>query len=145
MRVVMESVEVAMNARRYQMSDRYSYRAKRTDNGEWVYGHIAISYALAYIIQARSDGNFEWYNVDYSTVCQCTGLKNIFEKDIVRRTDLHKVGDASIGTIEYDTENTAYVIHWIDRPLYSPVYPWRDKIEVIGNIFDNPELLEVGE
>lgn len=80
--------------------------------------------------------------VDPSTICQCTGLKKFYEKDIVKRIDIHKVGDPSIGIIEYDVENTAFVIHWIDKQKYSPMYPWKDKIEVIGNIFDNPELLE---
>lgn len=80
------------------------------------------------------------------TVCQYTGLtdkngRKIFEGDIVRRTDLHNAKEPSIGFIEYDAENTAFLIHWMDIQNYSATFPWKDRIEVIGNIFDNPELI----
>ena len=141
------------------MNDRYLYRAKRTDNGEWAEGNLVWSDDTdddykAIIIPttdsnmftrggSRGDLGFEnWGRVDPSNICQCTGLKKFCEKDIVKRIDIHKVGDPSIGIIEYDVENTAFVIHWIDKQKYSPVYSWKDKIEAIGNVFDNPELLE---
>lgn len=129
------------------MNDRYLYRAKRTDNGEWVEGFLVKKHGLFFIysvINSDTCGQSN-YEVDESTICQCTGLKHFFEKDIVKRTDIHKVGDPSIGIIEYDVENTAFVIHWIDKEKYSPMYPWKDKIKVSGNIFCDPELLEVGE
>lgn len=84
----------------------------------------------------------DFYEIDPETLCQYTGLKKYAEKDIIKRTDLHKVKEPSIGIIEYDVENAAFVIHWIDKPAYSPMYPWKDRIKVIGNIFDNPELLK---
>ena len=137
------------------MEDRYLFKAKRLDNGEWVEGYLIYSKKDCYICekpyecmdeysslngQSYGFGGFKF--VDPSTICQCTGLKKFCEKDIVKRIDIHKVGDPSIGIIEYDVENTAFVIHWIDKQKYSPMYPWKDKIEVIGNVFDNPELLE---
>lgn len=129
------------------MNDRFLFRGKRVDNGEWVEGFLMDD---NYINTPFNDndvgGRFDDpVEVDPSTICQCTGLKKFYEKDIVKRIDIHKVGDPSIGIIEYDVENTAFVIHWIDEQKYSPMYPWKDKIEVIGNIFDIPELLEVGE
>ena len=129
------------------MQDRYLFKAKRKDNGEWVFG--GLSYCDkngAYFITNMGKDHISYIGfhqeVDSNTICQCTGLKEFYEKDIVKRIDIHKVGDPSIGIIEYDVENTAFVIHWIDKQKYSPMYPWKDKIEVIGNIFDNPELLE---
>jgi uncharacterized phage protein (TIGR01671 family) len=85
--------------------------------------------------------------VDERTVCQCTGLKDkngnmMYENDIVKRTDKPKAGEPTIGIIEYDIANTAFLIRWIDNPNYSPTFPWKEKIEVIGNIFDNKDLLE---
>ena len=140
------------------MNDRYLYRAKRTDNGEWVEGFLVelgkesfsdeIRFGIAekaIPILGKTVFNLKIDEINPSTICQCTGLKKFYEKDIVKRIDIHKVGDPSIGIIEYDVENTAFVIHWIDKQKYSPMYPWKDKIEVIGNIFDNPELLEVGK
>lgn len=125
------------------MNDRYLYRAKRTDNGEWVEGLLTIMWGQLHIINPNDENTA--YPIDPSTICQCTGLKGKFEKDIVRRVDIHSVVEPSIGILEYDVEDCAFVIHWIDKAIYSPMYPWKDKIEVIGNIFDNPELLEVGE
>ena len=122
------------------MNDRYLYRAKRTDNGEFIEGLLTIMWGQFHIINPDDENTA--YPIDESTICQCSGLKRFFEKDIVKRTDIHKVGEPSIGIIEYDVENTAFVIHWIDKEKYSPMYPWKDKIKVIGNIFDNPELLE---
>lgn len=57
---------------------------------------------------------------------------------------MHNAKEPSIGFIEYDTENTSFLIHWTDVQNYSATFPWKDRIEVIGNIFDNPELLEGG-
>lgn len=136
------------------MNDRYLFRAKRTDNGELIEGFLIFEKDRAFIAhrvcevmnsyskagEEYSFGNF--IEVDPATICHCTGLKRFFEKDIVKRTDIHVVGEPSIGIIEYDVENTAFVIHWIDKEKYSPMYPWKDRIKVIGNIFDNPELLE---
>ena len=137
------------------MNDRYSYRAKRIDKGVWVEGnliHVKKDYYLCEnpyecmdeysSLNGQSYGFGGFKLVDASTICQCTGLKEFYEKDIVKRIDIHKVGDPSIGIIEYDVENTAFVIHWIDKQKYSPMYPWKDKIRVVGNIFDSPELLE---
>lgn len=126
------------------MNDRYLFRAKRIDNGEWVEGYLLkyspIFNELTYILPLGSVGVSD-VEVDKTTICQCTGLKKLFEKDIVKRTDIHKVGEPSIGIIEYDVENTAFVIHWVDKEKYSLMYPWKDKIKVIGNIFDNTELM----
>ena len=127
------------------MNDRYLYRAKRIDNDEWTYGYLYGIWERKYILWGMTNNVPDMTEVEPSTICQCTGLKKLFEKDIVKRTDIHKVGEPSIGIVEYDVENTAFVIHWIDKEKYSPMYPWKDKIKVIGNIFDNPELLEVGE
>lgn len=140
------------------MSKEILFKAKRKNWRElpveewWVEGHYhhqtdyyGVKCDKHYIIdgtQTDMEGYGEHIEICPETICQYTGLQEYAEKDIVKRTDLHKVGEPSIGIIEYDEENTAFVIHWIDNPKYSPMYPWKDKIEIIGNIFDNPELLE---
>lgn len=68
------------------MNDRYLYRAKRTDNGEWTYGIVIYIGDCACIIseaeiESYDDGTADlyatkWYRVDPSTICQCTGLKD---------------------------------------------------------------------
>lgn len=71
------------------MNDRYLYRAKRTDNGEWVEGDLVHSvYKINDICVGKYGSDVGLHQVDESTICQCTGLKDkngklIWENDIV--------------------------------------------------------------
>ena len=74
------------------MNDRYLYRAKRTDNGEWVEGayYIEPYTDKCFVIRWNSTGlGFnEFIEVDGANICQCTGLKDkngkmIWENDVV--------------------------------------------------------------
>lgn len=140
-----------------KMNREILFKAKRLDNGEWVEGYyradkdLDIHYICGWNYYASENGlerePFE-EEINPDTLCQYTGLvdkngKKIWENDIVRRTDLHVVSEPSVGFIEYDLENTSFLIHWTDKVEYSPTYHWKDRLEVIGNIFDNPDLLEV--
>lgn len=122
------------------------FMGKRLDNGEWIQGYLFCIWEKAYICWGMVNDVPDMKEVDPETVRQYTGLTDkygmkIFESDIVRRTDLHDTKEPSVGFIEYDAENTAFLIHWTDKQKYSPTFPWKDKIEIIGNIYDNPELL----
>lgn len=88
--------------------------------------------------------------VDPSTICQCTGVpdkkgKRIFEKSIVRDED------GSVGIVEYGAwfnYSIGFYIRWLSESAKyyrKELGYWANKVEVIGNIFDNLELLEVGE
>ena len=130
------------------MNDRYLYRAKRIDNGEWVEGLLTIMWGQFHIINPDDENTA--YPINEHTICQCTGLKYkngnlIWENDIIERLDIHDIKEPSIGIIEYDVENTSFLIHWTDIANYSPTFHWKNRIGVAGNIFDNPELLEVSE
>lgn len=130
------------------MEDRYLFKAKRLDSGEWVTGNLVLSvYHKNDVCVGQYGNEVGIHEVDSSTICQCTGVKDkngklIWENDIIERLDIHDIKEPSIGIIEYDVENTSFLIHWTDIANYSPTFPWKNRIGVIGNIFDNPELLE---
>ena len=134
------------------MSDRYLYRAKRTDNGKWVEGCLLIINDSEYrIVTSCLQGDVKEllnvcaYEVDQSTICQCTEIndkngKLIWENDIVKGKyyDNGK-SHRHIGQVKYIYE--AYKVVGVKQ--YTGYHAHLDgSYEVIGNIFDNKELLE---
>ena len=131
------------------MNDRYLYRAKRIDNGEWTYGYLYGIWERKYILWGMTNDVPNMTEVAPSTICKCTGLsdkngKLIWENDICIITD---------GTL--DEEDGYFRLDWeIDRAMFefegTGICANFDNVsgydcEVVGNIFDNPELLEVEE
>ena len=142
------------------MEDRYLYKAKSKDNGEWVQGyyvkgldmydkeiHLIFEPATSFYSYGETAG---WHEIDPSTICRCTGLKDknnrlIWENDIVKddKGNLYKAF----------WQDNYYQFSWIciksDKlPIGAKWSLWNIKsfeIEVIGSIFDNPELLESEE
>lgn len=128
------------------MDDRYLFKAKRIDNAEWVQGNI--------LLDIEKNKPYETYRiypidhvdicrvVDETTICQCTGLKDrngklIWENDIIKDNVIY-------GVVRWEGVNARYIIDDRDDG-YQDYSEWWQECEVIGNIFDNPELLEGGE
>lgn len=73
------------------MEDRYLFKAKRIDNGEWLVGYV-VKYGYTgkekyYIVPSYASDLYA-IEIDPSTICQCTGLKDkncklIWENDII--------------------------------------------------------------
>ena len=136
------------------MEDRYLFKAKRIDNGEWVQGalfngesHCIIGQEIKFSPYTEHECKIVGYEVDRDTICQCTGLKDkngklIWENDIVR--------DEKGNFYKAFWQNNYYQFSWVcvktDAFLIGTKWDlWSIKsfeIEVIGNKFDNPELLE---
>lgn len=138
------------------------FRGKRTDNGEWVYGYYAHLHKTTYCFKEDCDAHpknelhrmiFEheqdWGLPNYhlqvdvypETVGQYIGLKdrngtNIFEGDIVKRVWFGKM---SIYQIVYDNDLTSFIGQAGVR--FTTFDYGSTEFEVIGNIYDNPELL----
>ena len=135
------------------MAREILFKAKRKDNGEWVEGYYAIAIDKRGIRQHNilvadhSLGYFKWYVIDESTICQYTGLtdKNgnkIWENDIVQN-EYERNGFQKL-RIHYSTENTKYVL-MNAYGMFTDFDKLLGQLEVIGNVFDNPELLGGGE
>lgn len=141
------------------MHDRYLFRGKRIDNGEWIIGNLIqnpffkgmrswISSEQEDKIRLKSISRTQalWNSieVDSSTICQCTGLKDktgklILENDIV---------ETEYGKAVVVWDKSEWRIKWIDDLIWrKDLHYWVNdnswRIEVIGNKFDNPKLLEV--
>lgn len=134
------------------MNDRYLFKAKRVDNGEWVVGGL-VRYGFngkeKYYIVPDYASDLYAMEIDPSTICQCTNRdKNgnlIWENDIVK--------DEQGNLYKAIWQSNYYQFSWIC--VKSRIFQigakwdlWRFKsyeIEVVGNIFDNPELLESEE
>lgn len=143
------------------------FRGKRLDNGEWVYGFLLIDGITGrYFIhmsgnclnesdKAGQEGclMFVAFEVDPETVCQYTGLtdkngKKIFEGDIVSYEDetpgqyeYHDSTFINRGKIVYSDGSfgvTDAIAATMDDLLMGNGVV---DCEVIGNIFDNPDLL----
>lgn len=135
------------------------FRGKRVDNGEWVSSgnlihfnedneyYIPATDAHCKCTHDSEDNIIEWnevlfYKVIPETVGQYTGLKDengvkIFEGDVV--DIIPEIEE--IGVIEWADGEAVFMINgdgWC--ATFDNYYPY--DVEVIGNIHDNPELVE---
>lgn len=129
------------------------FKAKRIDNGEWAQGAVLFHDTDATTIfnQHMGDGSLQGFEVNPSTICQYTGLKDkngnkIWENDIFQYTDGTMVTQKDL--IEYNETHASFV-RLRNTEKLGLQYLWIDEAtcnhgEVIGNIFDNPELLQEG-
>lgn len=135
------------------------FRGKRADNGEWVEGDVLQtryhSGHIEYQIMPQTPVSSA-YPVLPETVGQYTGLtdKNgvkIFEGDIIRieydlwHGETKKTRESHIGVVFYNTKTAEFGAKIHGYSSCSSLRRWKgDFNEVIGNIHDNPELLEGG-
>lgn len=137
------------------MSREILFKAKQANNGEWVEGYYA-RYGFTgkekhYIVPVYASDLYA-FEVDKKTVCQYTGLtdkngKKIWENDIIKTSRYGKDDGKGSNFAGFDI----FSVRWDDGgfALYSK---WRrfnlrdnNGYEVIGNIFDNPELPTTNE
>lgn len=144
------------------MNREILFKTKRKDNGEWVEGNLITNERnenqkyIGYIFDERNGviEDFDLVEVIPTTICQYTGLtdkngRKIWENDIVEcnkrkeECELYKIvwrnEYADFGVVPISNTCTGqYPIGF----SYGKTLHGRD-YKSVGNIFDNPELLEV--
>lgn len=129
------------------MEDRYLFKAKRVDNGEWVTGSfITCEDGTCKIATSCLGGKADEpilvcaYDVDRDTICQCTGLKDkngnlIWENDILNLDEGINAG------CFWDEINFEWGVRTLTCTISLCCYSLAE-LAAIGNIFDNPELIK---
>ena len=120
------------------------FRGKRIDNCEWVEGYFVNLWLVHYQKHQPiiTDNNAVSYDIDLSTVGQYTGLtdkngKKIFEGDIMAFT---AYGFDYVGTVEFADGSFSIMCEHTSPFLDQAVS--KHGAYIIGNMHDNPELLE---
>lgn len=120
------------------------FRGKRTDNGDWEYGDLwcnPYGKRIVCIVSPINDqGTTGGNEVDPETIGQYTGLKDkngkkIFEGDIV----CHDFGKKQIGKqyaiVKWSEKYASFQLNPIDNWMFCNL----SDVNVVGNIYDNPE------
>lgn len=143
------------------MAQPIKFRGKVKHDGRWVYGSLLVYGDGEHNIFAPRQHNYKLdsWNVFPETVGQSTGLvdkngKEIYEGDIIK---LVEFPDAPIYEVKWSNESLAFCVESLP---YAPAYnDWgtpvgsnllwalenASDIEIIGNLYDNPELLKGGK
>lgn len=135
-----------------RMKDRYLFKAK-TCNGEWVAGFLHCKDDKWYI--SNKAGSPFAYEVRPDTICQCTGLKDkngklIWENDVIKYHFGNAYAQIRYGAYQscFDSQKAEHIGFYVDwsesRNYRKDLGYWINMVnaEVIGNIFDNPELIK---
>ncbi len=134
------------------------FRAYSTEENEMYYPHNdknvdwTIDDETGFIAPLVNLGSGMWGMIDKYELMQSTGLKDkngveIFDDDIVKVSNHPFQKKEDSAGIEIDGN---YLINWSEHSLTwlagdLLLYQLKPYIEVIGNIYENPELLEVEE
>lgn len=142
------------------------FRGKDLDTGEWIYGHFfqRLGHYPTIVEPRPRDGKVMYYEiaVEDTTVGQFTEMldkygNKIYEGDIIEIEEIGGYGCKRKGVVEYDVEECAFVVRLLP-PSWAGTVRLSTKVQissdmnsaceyinqykVIGNIHDNPELLE---
>lgn len=142
------------------------FKGKRKDNGEWIEGSLITSINRAWISSEKTDSqrlrsisntNAIWRSIEIipDTICQFTGLydkygNKIWENDIIKYRFEEIYAPIKYGCYQncFDSqkaEHVGFYVDWSDGEcIRKDLGYWINMIDTmpVGNIFDNPELLQ---
>jgi len=123
------------------------FRGKRVDNGSWVYGDLMTAY-IHHEGLSIVEGGCIYHDVGPETVGQFTGLydkngKEIYEGDICRFWGFEvregrQIRPERVIVVKWDYYELSKI-----KNILHPNSNFAGEIEVIGNIYDNPENPEL--
>lgn len=132
------------------------FRGKRSDYGGWVEGCLVIDESrqntFGYRIQPTESGNSFAYPVTPETISQYTGIydangKRVFENDLFKIYNVYVPVRYGCYQSSFESKVTKHVGFYVEWP--EEIYFRRDigywirrGFTVVGNVFDNPELLQ---
>lgn len=130
------------------------FKAKRVNNGKWVEGYYVKKYdflgKIHLILYVDNYVRWECVEIDPENLCQFTGLcdrcgNKIWENDIVNHNG--EYAQVKFGTycssFDYESYNLGFYVDFPEETFYrKELRYWCRKVEVAGDIFDNPELLQ---
>ena len=122
------------------------FRGKRLENGEWLYGDLRHDNAGGcYVYPIESENLFKENKVNPDTVGQYTGLIDKNGKEIYEGDVLANVNQPNKCIVKWNRHLAQFQGTWANMPItaadiYSMVLL---DYRVIGNIHDNPELLNM--
>ena len=121
------------------------YRGKRKSNGKWVYGFLSeedvIQHPLTNINPNASLSLMESFSVIPETVGQYTGFEDvnsiiIFDGDILKNLCTEEIGQVAMCEGCWMIISGAREIDFLNNWILD------EESEIIGNIYDTPELLK---
>lgn len=125
------------------------FRGRDIKTSQWIYGYLFQIWEQTYILWGTTNGLPNMIDVNPSTVGQFTGLKDKNGKEIFEGDITSPGGVVVFGKIGYDSSWNGLTGFYFkgnydaEEDFYELQYHFiPDEIEVIGNIHDNPELLE---
>lgn len=124
------------------MNREIKFRGQQINTKKWVYGYLYRNKGLYVICENIRYAEEEPILLD--TVGQYTGLhdkneREIFEGDIVKLdSNMLKI----TGIVTYHNNEAIFVLEDLHDEIEECLWYMQEDLEVIGNIYDNPELLE---
>ena len=124
--------------------ENIKFKAKRLDNNTWVEGYFYAECGNTYIIEDRQSESMlnrnEAHQVDPSTICQFTGLKDKNGKEIFENDLLYDEDSGIVSAIKWKRHICGYVYE--KAGMFATVHVFSEHtcfLKIVGNKFDRKE------